>query len=105
MRASLTTAFPSSRKITIAVIAAALAGCGSSGSGDGTPAPTVQIEAQPSVVVADTRTTLNWSTTHADSCQASGGWTGLKPASGEETVGPVVASTTFALQCTGRAAT
>ncbi len=102
MRAFLTTAFPASRKITIAVIAAALAGCGSSGSGDGTPAPTVQIEAQPSVVVADTRTTLNWSTTHADSCQASGGWTGLKPASGEETVGPVVASTTFTLQCTGR---
>ncbi|HEY5644822.1 MAG TPA: hypothetical protein VIS76_02675, partial [Pseudomonadales bacterium] len=46
-------------------------------------------------------TTLRWSATGADSCTASGGWSGSLPASGSRTVGPLTAATTFSLSCAG----
>ncbi|NQY38981.1 MAG: hypothetical protein HRT80_02690 [Henriciella sp.] len=45
---------------------------------------------------------LSWSSTNADSCLASGGWTGEKPASGTERVTPPeTGSIRFELSCTG----
>lgn len=43
----------------------------------------------------------NWTTTAADRCEASGGWSGIKDPNGSELVGPIQASTTFSLSCSG----
>ena len=45
--------------------------------------------------------TLSWNATGADSCSASGGWSGQLAASGSQLVGPVTAGTTFSLNCNG----
>ena len=47
-------------------------------------------------------TTLNWSSTNATSCVASGGWNGSKGLSGSESVGPLKTSTSFSLACSGQ---
>jgi serine protease len=101
MRAS-TTSRREARRTVIVVIAALLAGCSSGGGGDNTPAPTVQLQAEPSDIAAGGTTTLTWSSTNADTCAASGGWSGTKFVSGSEDVGPLTATTTFTLQCNGR---
>lgn len=43
--------------------------------------------------------TLTWSSTNATSCTASNGWSGSRPTSGTEQVGPISAATTYALAC------
>lgn len=43
--------------------------------------------------------TLSWSASTADSCAASGDWSGSKAISGQETVGPLQANSTFTLSC------
>ena len=88
----------------MAGIAALLAACGGGGGGS-TPAPTVTLEAEPIQVASGGTTTLTWSSTNTDSCQASGGWSGAMLVSGSETSGPLTASTTFTLECTGRGGT
>lgn len=46
-------------------------------------------------------TVLSWSTSPlADSCTASGGWSGEKGASGSEAVPAVIGSATYVLECT-----
>ncbi len=46
-------------------------------------------------------TTLTWSSQNADSCTASGGWSGTKNLADSEQVGPITAATTYTLSCTG----
>ena len=104
MRESTTPRREATRTV-IAVIAALLTGCSGGGGGDNTPAPTVQLQAEPSEVASGGTTTLTWSSTNADSCQASGGWSGTKLVSGSEATGPVTMTTTFTLQCTGHGGT
>lgn len=65
------------------------------------PVPTVSLSANPTTVSSGGTATLTWSSTNADSCTASGGWTGLKAPSGVESVGPLTGNTTFTLTCTG----
>jgi hypothetical protein len=48
---------------------------------------------------------LKWTTINADSCTASGGWTGTQPASGNFTSAALTSNTTFTLTCTGAGAT
>lgn len=85
---------------------AVIAGCGGGGGG-GTPppggsnAPTLALSASQTSVVAGTAVTLTWSTTDAQSCTASGGWSGSRQTSGSEQVTPSGASTTYTLDCTG----
>ncbi len=43
--------------------------------------------------------TLTWTTVNADSCTASGGWSGGKAVRGSEAVGPITSDTTFTLAC------
>ena len=86
MRASTTPRREATRTV-IAVIAALLTSCSGGGGGDNTPAPTVQLQAEPSEVESGGTTTLTWSSTNADTCQASGGWSGTKLVSGSEAVG------------------
>ena len=56
----------------------------------------------------NTNATLVWFSTNATSCTASGGvgaWAGAKSTSGNQSIGPLTADTTFALSCTGAAGT
>jgi len=105
MPGPVTIVHPQARKVVIAGVATLLAACSGGGGGGSAPAPTVQLQAQPSDVASGGTTTLTWSSTNTDSCQASGGWSGAKLVSGSETVGPLTATTTFTLQCTGRGGT
>ncbi len=61
--------------------------------------PTVTLAAAPASVSSGGTTTLNWSTTNAENCTASGGWSGTKSISGSAAVGPISQATSFTLQC------
>ena len=50
-------------------------------------------------------TTLNWSSTHATSCTASGGWTGPRDVTGTQTIVGLAATTSFTLTCRNGALT
>ena len=63
-------------------------------------APTVTLSASPGSVPSGGSTTLTWNSTDANSCIASGGWTGGKATNGTASVS-VSADTTFTLTCTG----
>ncbi|MCZ6619615.1 MAG: hypothetical protein O7E57_15945 [Gammaproteobacteria bacterium] len=45
--------------------------------------------------------TLTWTVRNADSCSATGGWSGDRAASGSEIVGPLSVNTTYKLTCSG----
>jgi hypothetical protein len=66
-----------------------------------TPAPVVNLAADPTTVSLQGSTTLQWTAVNAASCTASGGWSGSRGLSGSEIVGPLSATTTFVLTCTG----
>lgn len=87
-----------------ALLAATLSACGGSGGrsapGDN-PAPNVSLSANPPSIGAGETTELTWSASNASSCTASGGWSGSKATSGNETVGPLTADTQFTLTCSG----
>jgi len=68
---------------------------GNSGS-----APTVNLNATPASIVAGNSTTLNWFSANADSCTATGAWSGSKETSGSQTVSPA-SNSTYTLNCTG----
>ena len=77
-----------------------LSACG--GSSDGQPNVTVSFSASPSTVVAGNPVTLEWSSTNATRCTASGGWSGAKASSGSETVTPESAGTVeYSVSCRG----
>ncbi|MDH3768215.1 MAG: hypothetical protein OES99_07160, partial [Gammaproteobacteria bacterium] len=65
------------------------------------PGPTVVLDASPVVVDEGGSSDLNWSSTDADSCVASGDWSGAKATAGSETMGPLGVTSTFTLTCTG----
>jgi serine protease len=107
MPAFPTTPHPETRTIVVAAFAALLTSCSGGGGGGGgnTPAPTVQLQAEPSNIISGGTATLTWSSTGADGCAASGGWSGAKLLSGSEDVGPLTTSTTYSLQCNGQGGT
>jgi hypothetical protein len=57
--------------------------------------------ASPTSVSSGGSTTLSWASSNATGCTASGGWSGARATSGSVSVGPLAASTTFSLVCTG----
>jgi hypothetical protein len=65
------------------------------------PPPTVTLSANPATVTRGGSSTLSWTTTNAESCTASGAWSGSKPTSGSESTGPLGASATYTLTCAG----
>ncbi len=66
-----------------------------------TPAPTVSIAASPTSVSSGGQTTLQWSSTNATACTASGGWSGAKATSGSEAITGLLQTAAFSLTCTG----
>jgi MYXO-CTERM domain-containing protein len=68
-------------------------------AGSGTPQPTVSLNANPTSVNQGGSSQLTWNSSNADSCAASGAWSGNKGLSGNEMVGPLSATSTFTLAC------
>ncbi len=69
------------------------------------PAPTVTLNANPVIVRSGEATTLNWATTDATACQASGAWSGNKSTQGSQATAALTANSTFTLTCTGAGGT
>jgi hypothetical protein len=65
------------------------------------PLPGVSLSANPPSVGEQGSTTLEWNSSNADSCNASGGWSGARETSGSEVVGPLSADVTYSLACSG----
>lgn len=78
------------------------AASGSQASAIGAPfaAPTVTISATPATVMANESTTLSWTGAQAESCTASGDWSGAKSTTGSETIASIGSDSTFTLTCT-----
>lgn len=80
--------------------ASMLSGCGG-GSASQAAAPTVSLAAASTTVGSGGSTTLTWTSTNATACTASGGWSGTLAANGSQSTGPLAASTSFTLTCSG----
>ncbi len=65
------------------------------------PLPTATLTASPGAVALGDTSLLTWSSTGADSCTASGGWSGTLAAGGTQMTGPITATTIYSLVCTG----
>ena len=61
---------------------------------------TVALSANPVSVSSGSNSTLTWSSSNATSCEGSVGWSGSKPLSGSEMVGPHTIDTVYRLTCT-----
>ncbi len=69
-------------------------------------APTVNVTANPNYVSFNGTTTINWSSTSATYCTASGnGWSGNKNTSGQMVFANLTNTTTYTLTCTGQGGT
>lgn len=69
------------------------------------PPPTLALSVNPPSVDAGGSSTLTWSSTNATSCVASGGWSGARQTSGNQSTGALNATTMFVLACTGTGGT
>lgn len=69
--------------------------------GTASGAPALVLSASELLVPEGDNVTLSWTTTGADSCNASGGWSGQLSNTGTRSIGPVVEGTTFSLTCSG----
>jgi uncharacterized protein (TIGR03118 family) len=80
-----------------------LAACGGGyggGSVGSAPAPAVVVAVQPGQIRLGESAQLTWNVTAGAVCTAAGGWTGDRPASGEQRVTPaVLGSISFTLTC------
>ena len=65
------------------------------------PAPTVTLSANPTSVTSGGFTTLSWTSTDADSCSADNGWTTNTDGSGMQSIGPLTATSTYRMTCSG----
>lgn len=65
------------------------------------PAPTLRLSLSNNSVGYNTPATLSWSSTNANTCRASGGWSGPVATTGTLTTGALTANTTITLTCTG----
>jgi hypothetical protein len=95
-----------SRKlIAILAILIALAGCGenseNNSQADQSQSPTISFTAAPMAVSSNGSTSLNWNSTNATSCTASGDWSGNKDTSGSEIISQLQTDSTFTLLCAG----
>ncbi len=65
------------------------------------PLPTISITAIPASIPYGDTSTLNWTSSNASSCTASGQWTGSQSLSGSLVVSPALPTNTYTLTCTG----
>ncbi len=67
--------------------------------------PVTTLTAAPATINSGGSSVLSWSASNADSCVASGGWSGNKSASGTQSVGPLTANSSYSIACTGAGGT
>jgi len=93
-------------RLAAASVVTVLTACGGNGYGsaanNGPPLmPTVNVSVSPTTINAGQSATVTWSTTNAQTCTASGGWSGTPATSGTQTVTPTATGTVmFTLACT-----
>lgn len=85
--------------------------CAGAGGSDGNsatltvtppPPPTLELHANTATTVINNQVTLNWSSTYASSCSASGAWSGARPTQGSGTVLVTsIGSHAYTLSCLG----
>lgn len=63
--------------------------------------PKITFYANPAGIEQGKNSTLTWSSINADYCTASGGWTGRKETSGNESITNIKTPTKYILTCTG----
>lgn len=73
------------------------------GPGVALPYPQADFGADSTTVEPGAMVTLTWNAQDADQCEASDGWSGIKPLSGSEQVGPIDQDTRFTLTCSSAA--
>ena len=73
--------------------------------GSYTIAPSVSLTATSTTVNYQGSSTLNWSSTNATVCTASGGWSGAQSVSGSLALNGLTATQTYTLACTGNGQT
>jgi hypothetical protein len=65
------------------------------------PPPTVTLQIAPNSIVLGQTASVSWTTSYADSCTASGAWTGSEPVTSKLNVSPASSGTlTYVLTCT-----
>ena len=99
------------RRASVAVAATLLAACqgdglssassGSSPSSASAQPPIVKLQLSSATVEAGESVTLMWNASNAQSCSASGGWSGSRPTSGTLSTTPLTSTTSYTLNCTG----
>jgi len=67
----------------------------------GSSAPTVSLTTNTSTVASGGNATLNWSSTNATSCVATGGWSGAKSLTGTQQITNITQTTSYTLSCSG----
>ncbi len=65
------------------------------------PKPTLSLTVNPVSVTSGGAATLTWSAANASGCTASGGWSGSRAVSGNESTGELSSGKTYTLSCTG----
>ena len=67
------------------------------------PLPSVSLNASATYIANGGNAQLNWNSSDATTCTASGAWSGTKPTSGSASIGPLAAdsSHSFTLTCSG----
>jgi hypothetical protein len=63
--------------------------------------PTVNLVANPTSVAYGGNATLSWTSTNANSCYGTGGWTGTKNTNGSYTLSNLTTTKTYSITCTG----
>ena len=87
-----------------AIISGSVSGGGN--SGNNTSTPTVTLSASSYEVVSGDRTTLQWSSSNASSCTASGSWSGSKSLNGSENITlNSYGDYSFSIDCSGATST
>lgn len=66
-----------------------------------TPAPTINISAIPNSVAYGAKSQLVWTTADANTCTATGGWSGTRLPSGKSYTADVTTNTNYGLVCNG----
>ncbi len=69
------------------------------------PAPTLNLVSASNSIPYASGTTLSWTSTNADSCEAGGDWLGTQTVSGTYDTGSLVASKSYSLTCIGAGGT
>lgn len=67
--------------------------------------PTLIFTANNTTVSSGNSVTLSWTTSNADSCTATGAWSGSKIVNGSEVIASLTADSTFQLSCSGNSET